>query len=538
MTHFVDRVVLHATGGNGGHGCVSVHREKFKPLGGPDGANGGDGGHVDLVVSAQVTTLLDYHHRPHRSAENGGVGQGGLRHGHKGPILELPVPDGTVVKDTDGTVLADLVGVGARVRIAEGGQGGLGNAALASRKRKAPGFALLGTPGQHTEVELELKSVADVALVGYPSAGKSSLIAALSAARPKIADYPFTTLVPNLGVVDAGGSRFTVADVPGLIPGAAEGKGLGHEFLRHVERCAALVHVLDCGTLETDRDPLGDLDAIEAELAAYSPDVLGNTPQTGQEHQDAAIPLNQRPRLVALNKTDLPDGQDMAEMVRGTLEERGWRVFEVSALSRKGLRELSFAMAELVQEVRDQREQAPPPAPVTIRPAAVNEKSFSIAREEKNGEPLWRVRGAKPERWILQTDFNNDEAVGYLADRLQAVGIEDELFRIGATPGDSVVIGAEDNGVVFEWEPTMAAGAEHLAGPRGSDVRFEDTHRPTRAEKKQEQADRRAAKAAVRAEMEEFYTLSDLEAEDDDDGDSVDVVYVAPEGDADGNAAR
>lgn len=519
MTHFVDRVVLHATGGNGGHGCISVHREKFKPLGGPDGANGGDGGHVDLVVSAQVTTLLDYHHRPHRRAENGGVGQGGLRHGHKGQVLELHVPDGTVVKDTDGTVLADLVGVGARVRIAEGGQGGLGNAALASRKRKAPGFALLGTPGQHTDVELELKSVADVALVGYPSAGKSSLIAALSAARPKIADYPFTTLVPNLGVVDAGGSRFTVADVPGLIPGAAEGKGLGHEFLRHVERCAALVHVLDCGTLETDRDPIGDLDAIEAELAAYSPDVLGN------DTQDAAIPLNQRPRLVALNKTDLPDGQDMADLVRATLEERGWRVFEVSALSRKGLRELSFAMAELVQEVRDQREQAPPPAPVTIRPAAVNEKKFTIAREEKGGEPLWRVRGAKPERWILQTDFNNDEAVGYLADRLQAVGIEDELFRIGATPGDSVVIGAEDNGVVFEWEPTMAAGAEHLAGPRGSDVRFDDTHRPTRAEKKQDQADRRAAKAAVRAEMEEFYSLSDHES---DDQDGVDVVYADP----------
>ncbi|WP_022873663.1 GTPase ObgE [Nesterenkonia alba] len=523
MAHFVDRVVLHAAGGNGGHGCVSVHREKFKPLGGPDGGDGGDGGHVDLVVDPNTTTLLDYHHRPHRRAGNGGVGEGGLRHGHKGESLELPVPDGTVVKDRHGKVLADLVGTGARVRIAEGGQGGLGNARLASKKRKAPGFALLGTPGEEREVILELKSVADIALVGFPSAGKSSLIAALSAARPKIAEYPFTTLVPNLGVVEAGETRFTVADVPGLIPGAASGKGLGHEFLRHVERCAALVHVLDCGTLETDRDPISDLEAIEAELAAYVPDAV----TSAQNESATAVPLTQRPRLIALNKTDLPDGQDMAQLVRSQLEERGDRVFEISAVSRKGLRELSFAMAELVEAARAAQPTERAPVPVTLRPAPVDEKGFTITREEKSGEPLWRVRGAKPERWIQQTDFSNDEAVGYLADRLQAIGIEDELFRQGATPGDSVVIGAEDNGVVFEWEPTMAPGAEHLAGPRGTDVRFQDTHRPTRAEKKREQAERRAAKAATRAEMEELYS-----AEDSAD---VDVVYVHgnPEDDQD-----
>ncbi|NLS08619.1 GTPase ObgE [Nesterenkonia sp. MY13] len=495
MAHFVDRVVLHATGGNGGNGCVSVHREKFKPLGGPDGGNGGDGGHVELVVDRNTTTLLDYHHRPHRRAENGGVGQGGLRHGHKGETLELPVPEGTVVKDAKGNVLADLVGEGARARIATGGQGGLGNAALASKKRKAPGFALLGTPGEEAEIVLEVKSVADIALVGFPSAGKSSLIASLSAARPKIADYPFTTLVPNLGVVEAGDTRFTVADVPGLIPGAAEGKGLGHEFLRHVERCAALVHVLDCGTLETDRDPVGDLEAIETELAAYT--------------ADDGPPLTERPRLVALNKTDLPDGEAMAEMVRSSLEERGFRVFEVSAVSRKGLRELSFAMAQLVEESREAQEVTEAPVPVTIRPAAINDKGFTISREEKGipGEgtqPLWRVRGAKPERWIQQTDFNNDEAVGYLADRLAAIGIEEELFGQGATPGDAVVIGTEADGVVFDWEPTMMGGAEHL-GARGSDLRFEDSHRPTRAEKKQEQADRRAAKRQMREEMEVFY---------------------------------
>ncbi|GAA4832862.1 GTPase ObgE [Garicola koreensis] len=520
MAHFVDRVVLHAAAGNGGNGCVSVHREKFKPLGGPDGANGGDGGHIELVADPNTTTLLDYHHRPHRSAESGGPGQGGLRHGHKGKTLELAVPEGTVVKDREGTVLADLVGAGARMRIATGGQGGLGNAALASKKRKAPGFALLGTPGQSRDIVLELKSVADIALVGFPSSGKSSLIAAISAARPKIADYPFTTLVPNLGVVEAGETRFTVADVPGLIPGAAEGKGLGHEFLRHVERCAAIVHVLDAGSLETDRDPLGDLEAIEAELDAYAPDAVGSV--EGEQPQ-AAVPLNERPRLIALNKTDLPDGEEMADMVRATLQERGYQVFDISAVARKGLREITFAMAELVNQARAEREVEAAPVPVTVRPKPINEKGFTITAEERGvpGEgvvPLWRVRGTKPERWILQTDFSNDEAVGYLADRLQAIGIEDELFRIGAKPGDAVLIGADEDGVVFDWEPTMAAGAEHLSGPRGSDVRFEQHHRPTRGEKKQDQAERRAARRTMREEMEEIYRA-------EDDGE-VEVVFT------------
>lgn len=515
MAHFVDRVVLHASGGDGGHGCVSVHREKFKPLGGPDGGDGGDGGDVVLVVDNQTTTLLDYHHRPHRSAENGGVGQGGLRHGHKGRPLELSVPEGTVVKDRQGNVLADLVGIGARWTVAEGGQGGLGNAALSSKKRKAPGFALLGTPGEQRDIVLELKTVADIALVGFPSAGKSSLIASMSAARPKIAEYPFTTLIPHLGVVEAGETRFTVADVPGLIPGAAEGKGLGHEFLRHVERCAALVHVLDCASLETDRDPLSDLEAIEAELEAYAPDpVTGAAAAAGEQGGPmGSVPLNERPRLIALNKTDLPDGEAMAEMVRAELVSRGYHVFDVSALNREGLRSLGFAMAELVQQAREQRDHqaARAPVEVTVRPKAVNEKKFTIIREERSGEPLWRVRGSKPERWILQTEFSNDEAVGYLADRLLALGVEDQLFRLGAVPGDAVVIGTEEDGVLFDWEPTMAGGAEHLAAPRGTDLRFEESHRPTRAEKRQDQLDRRAAKAATRAEMQAEYAAEDGE---------------------------
>ena len=293
MATFVDRVTLLAFAGSGGDGCVSVHREKFKPLGGPDGGNGGRGGDVILFVDPGTTTLLDFHHSPHRRATNGSLGYGDYCNGKEGKDLILPVPNGTVIKDRDGNILADLVGNGTRFIAAQGGKGGLGNAGLASSKRRAPGFALKGEPGEERSLTLELKSVADIGLIGFPSAGKSSLIAAISSAKPKIADYPFTTLAPNLGVVQAGDTRFTVADVPGLIPGASEGKGLGLEFLRHVERCAALVHVLDCGTLETDRDPVKDFDIIEEELSFYGG-------------------LSERPRIIALNKVDLPDGKAMA----------------------------------------------------------------------------------------------------------------------------------------------------------------------------------------------------------------------------------
>jgi len=297
MPTFVDRVVLHASAGDGGHGCASIRREKFKPLGGPDGGNGGRGGNIALVVDSDTTTLLAFHHAPHRRATSGKPGQGSNRNGADGDDMVLPVPDGTVVKADDGTVLADLVGAGTTYVVAQGGRGGLGNAAIASPRRKAPGFALLGEPGEVKDVVLELKTVADIALVGYPNAGKSSLIAALSAAKPKIADYPFTTLIPNLGVVEAGDTRFTVADVPGLVRGASEGRGLGLEFLRHVERCAALVHVIDCANAEIDRDPVSDLEAIEEELAAYDETDIGG------------VPLHERPRLVALNKVDVPDAR-------------------------------------------------------------------------------------------------------------------------------------------------------------------------------------------------------------------------------------
>src|SRR6476619_3630112 len=339
MAKFVDRVVLHATAGAGGNGCASVHREKFKPLGGPDGGNGGRGGSVVLVVDPGVHTLLDFHHRPHALARSGKQGQGGFKAGANAEDLELRVPDGTVVFDTAGAVVVDLVGPVTRFVAAEGGRGGLGNAALASAARKAPGFALLGEPGESRELVLELRSIADVGLVGFPSAGKSSLVAALSAARPKIADYPFTTLVPQLGVVTSGDEVCTGADVPGLIPGASEGRGLGLDFLRHVERCSVLVHVVDCATFEPQRDPVSDVAALEDELARYE-GALGGV-------------LADRPRLVALNKIDVPDARDLAELVRDEVSARfGWPVFEISTATREGLRELTFAMAEQVRAHR------------------------------------------------------------------------------------------------------------------------------------------------------------------------------------------
>jgi GTPase len=491
MATFVDRVVLHVSGGDGGNGCASVRREKFKPLAGPDGGNGGDGGTVRLVVDPQTTTLLEYHHSPHRHAQSGTQGMGDDRDGANGGDLVLAVPDGTVVKAPGGEVLADLVGTGAEYVVAAGGRGGLGNAALSSPRRKAPGFALLGEPGEERDVVLEVKTIADVALVGFPSAGKSSLVAAISAAKPKIADYPFTTLVPNLGVVQAGGARYTVADVPGLIPGASEGRGLGLEFLRHIERTAVIVHVLDCATLEPGRDPISDLDVIESELASYAGD-LGI--------EGGRVPLMERPRVVVLNKVDVPEARELAELVRPDLEARGLRVFEVSTASHEGLRQLTFALAELVDRARA---EAPDPEPtrVVLRPKAVDEKGFTVRRKGGATDYWFEVRGAKPERWVRQTDFSNDEAVGYLADRLARLGVEDKLFEAGAVAGDEVRIGSDANAVVFDWEPTLMTGAELLGGPRGSDLRLDESLRPTRAEKRREHHDRMDAKAEARREL-------------------------------------
>ncbi len=453
MAEFADQAEVRVQAGHGGHGCASVHREKFKPLGGPNGGNGGRGGDVIIEVDPGAATLLDFHRRPVRRAGDGRPGAGSNRNGAEGADLVLKVPDGTVVKTADGTQLADLTGAGTKFVAAQGGRGGLGNAALASVKRKAPGFALRGEPGAELNLLFELKTVADVGLVGFPNAGKSSLIAAMSAARPKIANYPFTTLTPNLGVVEAGQVQFVVADVPGLIPGASAGKGLGLDFLRHIERCLVLVHVLDCATEEPGRDPVSDLDALEAELAAYQ--------------QATGADLAGRPRIVALNKVDVPAARELADLVQPDIEARGLPVYQVSAATTEGLRELKFGMASAIAQARAAAPAAEPTR-LVLRPEPVAGPDFELIR---TGENSFVVRGDKPRRWILQTDFSNDEAVGYLADRLAKLGIEAALAEADAEPGAQVLIGEEDNSVVFDWDPEVPAGAGGL-GPRGTDRRL------------------------------------------------------------------
>jgi GTP-binding protein len=461
VAEFADRVTLRVQAGHGGNGCASIHREKYKPLDGPDGGNGGRGGDVILQVDASAATLLDFHRRPVRRAGNGRQGEGSHRTGADGADLVIKIPNGTVVKTADGEVLADLIGVGARFVAAAGGRGGLGNAALASPRRKAPGFALKGEPGEQRDLVLELKTIADVGLIGFPNAGKSSMIAAMSAARPKIADYPFTTLIPNLGVVEAGDVQFVVADVPGLIPGASQGKGLGHDFLRHVERCSTLVHVIDCAAEEPGRGPAADLAAIEEELAAYGD-------ATGAE-------LVARPRLIALNKMDVPAARERADEAGPEFERRGYQVFEVSAATGEGLRKLGFAMAALVAQDRADRPAEQPAQRVKVAVKAADEPGFEVV---PTGDGTFLIKGDKPRRWVLQTDFGNDEAVGYLADRLARLGVEEALAEAGAEPGAEVLIGDPDDAVVFDWDPdapmsggSRGRGKRHL-GPRGTDPRL------------------------------------------------------------------
>ena len=525
MSDFVDRVTVHVKGGDGGNGSAGIRREKYKPLAGPNGGNGGKGGSVIFVADPNANSLLDYRFMPHRSAGNGTMGLGDTKDGSQGDDLRLPVPIGTVVftargaegqPKRPGDVLADLRHAGDEFVAAAGGAGGLGNAALANRTRRAPGFALLGEPGEERGVILELKSIADVALVGFPSAGKSSLIAAMSAAKPKIADYPFTTLVPNLGVVQAGDMRYTIADVPGLIPGASQGKGLGLQFLRHIERTEIIAHVIDCATLEPGRDPLSDYYALEQELGEYANDL---------ELPLGAIPIPERPRIIILNKVDMPEAKELAEFVKPEFEKLDLPVYIVSTASHEGLKELNFALANLVTQMRADiaaREETVEEERVVINPldepgqrrrngrnAGVQE--FTIEREEdRNGDYWFTVTGTKPERWVVQTNFDNDEAVGYLADRLAKLGVEDALRKNGARPGDEVRIGRGARAVAFDWDPTIAAGAENLdgtqLGSRGRDLRLEAEdsrgRRRTNTERRRQYHEMMDARAAVRAAMQ------------------------------------
>lgn len=512
-------------GGDGGNGSAGIRREKYKPLAGPNGGNGGKGGSVIFVADPNANSLLDYRFMPHRSAGNGTMGLGDTKDGSQGDDLRLPVPIGTVVftargaegqPKRPGEVLADLRHAGDEFVAAAGGAGGLGNAALANRTRRAPGFALLGEPGEERDVILELKSIADVALVGFPSAGKSSLIAAMSAAKPKIADYPFTTLVPNLGVVQAGDMRYTIADVPGLIPGASQGKGLGLQFLRHIERTEIIAHVIDCATLEPGRDPLSDYYALEQELGEYANDL---------ELPLGAIPIPERPRIIILNKVDMPEAKELAEFVKPEFEKLDLPAYIVSTASHEGLKELNFALANLVTQMRADiaaREETVEEERVVINPLSepgqrrrngrnAGVQEFEIEREEdRNGNYWFTVTGTKPERWVVQTNFDNDEAVGYLADRLAKLGVEDALRKNGARPGDEVRIGRGARAVAFDWDPTIAAGAENLdgtqLGSRGRDLRLEAEdsrgRRRTNTERRRQYHEMMDARAAVRAAMQ------------------------------------
>ena len=479
MPRFVDRVVIHAKAGNGGHGCASVHREKFKPLGGPDGGNGGRGGSIVLVVDPQVHTLLDFHFHPHVDAPSGKQGMGSNRDGAAGADLEVRVPDGTVVLDEKGRLLADLVGAGTRFDAAAGGRGGLGNAALASRARKAPGFALLGEKGQIRDLTLELKTVADVGLVGFPSAGKSSLVSAISAAKPKIADYPFTTLTPNLGVVSAGEHTFTVADVPGLIPGASEGRGLGLEFLRHIERCAVLVHIVDCATLEPGRDPISDIEALEAELAAYTPTLQGDT---------TLGDLADRPRAVVLNKIDVPEARELADFVREEVASRfGWPVFEVSTVVARGSAAVDVCAVGHGVGVSRRRSRPSCPAGRSSGPSR-STRADSPSNPTVTAVSWCAARG--PNAGSVKRISTNDEAVGYLGDRLARLGVEDELLRLGAKPGCAVTIGD----MTFDWEPQTPAGVDVTPTGRGTDARLERNDRVGADERKAARRQRREHK--------------------------------------------
>lgn len=447
---FIDRVRLDLKAGDGGNGCVSFRREKYRPKGGPDGGDGGRGGSVVLEADAGNSTLLDFHYKHHFRASSGRHGKGSAMHGRDGRDLILRVPAGTVVKSEDGRVLGDLVRGGQRLVVARGGTGGRGNIHFVTSTRRAPAFAEKGEPGEELTVILELRLIADVGLVGFPNAGKSTLIAAVSAARPKVAPYPFTTLTPHLGVVDAEETSFVMADVPGLIEGAHTGAGLGHEFLRHVERCAALVVLVDASGLE-GRDPLDDYRVVVAELMAHAEE------------------LARRPRIVALNKIDLAEARaDLARLTEELIKE-GERVLPVSAATHEGLKAFVQACADLVVCARQERRHKGAGQGAAEGAEAAEPPVY--AAPEGRDEPLeasrlndgaWSVRGGGVERMVRMTDLDNEEALAYLQRRLAAVGVEKALRAAGARAGDTVRIAEGE----FEFLPLTEDDAQAAAGER------------------------------------------------------------------------
>ena len=418
MASFVDQVVIHVLGGSGGAGVASFLRQKGKPRGKPIGGNGGSGGDVIVRADSSVSTLLRYARKPHWKAASGTHGEGDLRHGRVGEDLVLPVPLGTLVRDTDGTLLADLVEPGQQVLIAAGGRSGRGNAALVARNRRAPTFAEQGEYGEERSVILELKLIADAALVGYPNSGKSTLISRVSEAKPKIADYPFTTLTPNLGVVAHDNYEFVLADIPGLVEGAADGRGLGHEFLRHVERARVLVILLDPTSLQTDT-VRQQYEVLVSELEKHSPELAA------------------RRRVVALAKVDtLDDDTDYRQWA----DELGIELFAISGITGAGVNSLMYAIGE---EVQQHLREAPDRAGFILhRPLPEAYRVTRIGEE-------WLVSGKAAERAVNLDDLTVAEAADFAAKRLARLGVDEALAAAGAVPGDDVRIGD----IVFTFDP-------------------------------------------------------------------------------------
>jgi GTPase len=400
---FVDEVQVNLRGGDGGAGAVSFRREAHVSRGGPDGGSGGRGGDVVLEADRNVASLLAFRDHPHRRAESGEHGSGSRRHGKRGADLVVGVPEGTIVRSRDGEVLADLAAPGDRYLAARGGRGGRGNARFLSNRRRAPTFAEQGEYGEEHWLRLEVQLVADAALVGLPNAGKSTLIAAVSAAKPKIADYPFTTLEPHLGVVRDDRHEFVLADIPGLVEGAADGRGLGHQFLRHVERARVLVLLLDLASVE-ERSPADQEQTLLEELRRYRPELLD------------------RPRLVVGTKADVATaaGPDLS----------------LSAVTHAGLDTFVTRLGELVLAAR--AEAPPRDAVVVLRPEA-REDGFEVGRDD---DGAWRVAGRVAERVVAMTDLTDDGALAYVRDRFRRLGVEGALTRAGARDGDVVRVGA------------------------------------------------------------------------------------------------
>lgn len=430
-----DRATIHIKSGSGGNGAATFRREKYVPRGGPDGGDGGSGGSVYLVADASLNSLLPFRDKTRFSAGNGGHGSSRTRKGKKGRDITIAVPPGTVVSTTiEGEAYSiDLERPGQRLLVAEGGKGGLGNVHFATSTRQEPRIAELGEPGEELMLELELKLIADVGLVGFPNAGKSTLLSVISAARPRIAAYPFTTLQPNLGIVEVGIERFVVADIPGIIEGAHRGVGLGLDFLRHIDRTRLLLHVIDAAGVDT-RDPLEDFHRINAELSQYQPE------------------LSRRPQIVVLNKLDLPDAQANLERLRGSLPVDPQDIIPIAAATGQGIDDLlQRAMQHLHEMPAPQREPVDPDEPVLTWPVPeVDPRVFRIEQEEDG----WRVRGRHIERLLAMTNFDQPEALDRVQRVLEASGISRALMDAGIDEGDTVYIAD----AALTWSDTETYG--------------------------------------------------------------------------------